>query len=105
MISTSLYIHIPFCNHRCGYCDFNTYAGLQRLIPAYSQAVCKEIENLSPSGVERLLIHTIYCGGGTPSLIPEIELENILTTINNRFNLSPSPEITLEANPGTLSEV
>jgi oxygen-independent coproporphyrinogen-3 oxidase len=105
MISTSLYIHIPFCIHRCGYCDFITYAGLQRLIPAYSQAVCKEIEHLSQMGMERLPIHTVYFGGGTPSLVPENELENILTTLNNRYDLSPSLEITLEANPGTVSEV
>jgi len=100
----SLYIHIPFCIHRCGYCDFNTYADLQRLIPAYSQAVCAELEYLSKSVKERLPIHTIYFGGGTPSLVQANELGDILKTVDNHFDLSSSPEITLEANPGTVSE-
>jgi oxygen-independent coproporphyrinogen-3 oxidase len=104
MIFNSLYIHIPFCIHRCGYCDFNTYAGFQGLIPAYSQAVCAELEYLSLSVMERLPIHTIYFGGGTPSLVPANQLGEILTTVKNHFHLLPSPEITLEANPGTVSD-
>ena len=104
MCSTSLYIHIPFCNHRCGYCDFNTYAGLQRLIPDYTQAVCREIEYLSNAASEQLTIQTIYFGGGTPSLIAEIYLEKILTTVEKQLYLLPSPEITVEANPGTVTE-
>jgi len=104
MIFSSLYIHIPFCIHRCGYCDFNTYAGLQGLIPAYSQAVCAELEYLSQSVIERLTIHTIYFGGGTPSLVPANHLGEILATIQNNFYLLPSPEVTLEANPRTVSE-
>ncbi len=98
-----MYIHIPFCIHRCGYCDFNTYAGLQRLIPKYSQAVGEEIEYLARSSAERLTIHTIYFGGGTPSLIPEYGLENILTTIHDQFDVLSSAETTIEANPGTVS--
>ncbi len=104
MIINSLYIHIPFCIHRCGYCDFNTYAGLQRLIPAYSKAVCIELAYLSQSVKERLLVHTIYFGGGTPSLVPADGLSDILDTVDNHFDLLPSPEITLEANPGTVTE-
>jgi oxygen-independent coproporphyrinogen III oxidase len=104
MIFNSLYIHIPFCTHRCGYCDFNTYAGLQGLIPAYTQALCAELEYISQAVQERLPIHTIYFGGGTPSLVPVKELSDILRTVNYHFHLTPSPEITLEANPGTVSE-
>jgi oxygen-independent coproporphyrinogen-3 oxidase len=100
----SLYIHIPFCSHRCGYCDFNTYAGLQHLVPAYSQAVVDEIEFLAHSSPERLAIHTIYFGGGTPSLIPANELENILTIIHEQLEVIPNAEITIEANPGTVSQ-
>jgi len=100
----SAYIHIPFCIHRCGYCDFNTYAGIQNMIPAYSQAVCEEIEYITHSVMGILPIHTIYFGGGTPSLVPETKLGDILTTIKNHFQLSPNPEITLEANPGTVSK-
>jgi oxygen-independent coproporphyrinogen-3 oxidase len=103
MTFTSLYIHIPFCLHRCGYCDFNTYAGLQGLISSYTKAVCKELEYIGHSSKERLLIHTVYFGGGTPSLVPPKQLFFIVNTIRENFCLSPSAEITLEANPGTLS--
>jgi oxygen-independent coproporphyrinogen-3 oxidase len=104
MSTNSLYVHIPFCIHRCGYCDFNTYAGFQHLIPAYSKAVCKELEYLSHSAMERLAIQTIYFGGGTPSLVAENDLENILNLIETHFDILPSPEITIEANPGTVSK-
>jgi oxygen-independent coproporphyrinogen-3 oxidase len=100
---TSMYIHIPFCIHRCGYCDFITYAGLQRLIPAYSRAVSHEVKYLSQSALDPITIHTIYFGGGTPSLLSALELGEILATIKDYFTLVDSPEITLEANPGTLS--
>jgi oxygen-independent coproporphyrinogen-3 oxidase len=100
---TSLYIHIPFCIHRCGYCDFNTYAGLQGLIPAYSRAVSNELMYLSQSLTEPLTIHTIYFGGGTPSLIPSLEFGEILQSVRKYFNLVHAPEITIEANPGTVS--
>jgi oxygen-independent coproporphyrinogen-3 oxidase len=100
---TSLYIHIPFCVHRCGYCDFNTYAGLQRLIPAYIQAVNTEIEFLGRASPERLTIHTVYFGGGTPSLIPANDMERILTTIHEQFDVISPAEISIEANPGTVS--
>jgi oxygen-independent coproporphyrinogen-3 oxidase len=100
----SLYIHVPFCTHRCGYCDFNTYAGLQRLIPAYSQAVAEEIEYLARESSERITISTIYFGGGTPSLLSNNNLENILKTIYDKCEILTSPEITIEANPGTISQ-
>ncbi len=103
MTFTSLYIHIPFCLHRCGYCDFNTYAGVQGLIPKYTRAVCTELEYLSHSAPERINIHTTYFGGGTPSLLPAEMVGEILQRANKVFNLSPAPEVTMEANPGTLS--
>ncbi len=103
MIPYSLYLHIPFCQHRCGYCDFNTYAGLEDLIPAYVEAMCEEIRGLADEAGERLPAHTIFFGGGTPSLLPAVEVERILQTLEAAFDLQPSLEITLEANPGTLS--
>lgn len=99
----SLYLHIPFCRHRCGYCDFNTYAGLETLIHDYASALCREIEYSACSAEQRLPVHTIFFGGGTPSLMPISELERILLTISQGFELSSDVEITLEANPGTLS--
>jgi oxygen-independent coproporphyrinogen-3 oxidase len=99
----SLYIHIPFCLHRCGYCDFNTYAGLQELIPAYTQAICKELVIISGLVREPYSLRTIYFGGGTPSLVPSSALKSILSVVRDNFSLSETPEITLEANPGTVS--
>lgn len=104
MIEHSLYIHIPFCIHRCGYCDFNTYAGLQRLIPAYSEAVSAEIEYLANSAGKKLTVHTIFFGGGTPSIMLENNMELILSKLRDKLSLMPSTEITIEANPGTVSE-
>jgi oxygen-independent coproporphyrinogen-3 oxidase len=101
----SIYIHIPFCTHRCGYCDFNTFAGLEALIPAYVSAVCNEINFLSVNASYQFYIHTVYFGGGTPSLLPVRYLDDILTSIDNHFHLSKSMEITLETNPGTVDQV
>ena len=103
MQPVSLYLHIPFCTHRCAYCDFNTYSGLDHLIPKYVEALCREVEYLSNSIPERLSVKTIFFGGGTPSLLSPQQVERILQGINTNFQLVPEIEITLEANPGTLS--
>ncbi|MEJ5202145.1 MAG: radical SAM family heme chaperone HemW [Anaerolineales bacterium] len=102
-IPYSVYIHIPFCRHRCGYCDFNTYAGKEDLIPPYVSALCREIELVSRSVGQRLPVHTIFFGGGTPSLLPIYGIQQILFTLHDCFDIQPNPEITLEANPGTVS--
>jgi oxygen-independent coproporphyrinogen III oxidase len=102
MNGTSIYIHIPFCIHRCGYCDFNTYAGLQGLIPAYAETVRRELDYLSNTAPGRLTVHTLFFGGGTPSLLPEEEFERIIGAIRKNFNLAEDAEITIEANPGTV---
>ncbi len=99
----SVYLHIPFCRHRCAYCDFNTYAGLEALIPDYGRALRREIELLAETAGERLAVHTLFFGGGTPSLLPAEELAGILGTLGKAFDLQPGLEATLEANPGTLS--
>lgn len=99
----SLYLHIPFCRHRCGYCDFNTYAGQDDLIPAYVDALCREIKLLSEAAGRFLPVHTVFFGGGTPSLLPPSGLEKIQAAIASHFNLLPGTEISLEANPGTLT--
>ncbi|MDI6693880.1 MAG: radical SAM family heme chaperone HemW [Anaerolineales bacterium] len=99
----SVYIHIPFCTHRCGYCDFNTYAGLQDLIPDYTTALIEEIRWMGGEVDKKLPIHTIFFGGGTPSLLPIAEIERILSALRSAFALQEGAEITLEANPGTLA--
>ena len=107
----SLYVHIPFCTHRCAYCDFNTYAGQESMIPAYVDALCKEIEFVasrftSPNG-RRVKgeeeVHTIFFGGGTPSLLSTRQFESIFKSIRSNFTLTDDVEITIEANPGTVS--
>ncbi len=100
---TSLYIHIPFCRHRCSYCDFNTYAGLDGLIPEYMAALRQEAAWAGQAAGDRLRVHTIFLGGGTPSLIPVEELASLLETCAQYFDLLPDAEITLEANPGTVT--
>ena len=95
----SLYFHIPFCVHRCAYCDFNTYVGQEDFIPAYVDALCKEIESVGrrfPGGNQ---VHTIFFGGGTPSLLSPNQFESIFDLIHKHFDLSDNAEITIEANP------
>jgi len=99
----SVYLHVPFCKQRCSYCDFNTYAGMESLIPEYVDALCSEIQYLSDSCNERLPVHTIYFGGGTPSLLSVDQVEHILNILGSCFDLQPDFEASLEANPGTLS--
>lgn len=101
--STSLYIHIPFCRHRCSYCDFNTYAGLEGMIPAYFRALGREIKWVRQAAGEKIPVHTIFLGGGTPSLAPVDLLEGLLEACDENFALTPETEITLEANPGTVT--
>ncbi len=102
---TSLYLHIPFCAHRCAYCDFNTYAGQEVLIPAYVEALIKEIEWIG----KQLPItnyqstQTIFFGGGTPSLLSGTQIDSVISALSSVFSLSPDAEITIEANPGTIS--
>lgn len=97
----SIYLHIPFCLHRCSYCDFNTYSGFLDLLPVYVQALCKEIEFFQTE--VPLSVDTIYFGGGTPSLLSIHSFEHIFASIQKTFNLQSSLEISLEANPGTLT--
>ncbi len=104
MEAYSVYIHIPFCRHRCAYCDFNTYAGLENLIPEYVDAIQHEIQFLTQSANERFRVHTIFFGGGTPSLLPAFFIAKILHTLDANFELVPDAEVSLEANPGTLSQ-
>ena len=98
----ALYVHVPFCRSRCAYCDFNTYVGLDELMPAYVTAVCREIEAAGERW-GRLPVPTVYFGGGTPSLLPLDLLAQILRVSRLTFHVSYDAEITLEANPGTVT--
>lgn len=98
----SLYLHIPFCLVKCTYCAFNTYTDLEKLIPAYIDALCKEIEFLARNNPHPS-IQTIFVGGGTPSLIAPHHYEAIFQTLHNNFKLDDDIEITIESNPNDLT--
>jgi oxygen-independent coproporphyrinogen-3 oxidase len=101
----SLYLHIPFCHHRCSYCDFNTYTSLGELRDAYAQALCQEIAQVGAQRDKaKRPIHTIFFGGGTPSIMSANAISQILQTVGSAFNLARDAEISMEANPNTVDE-
>ncbi len=98
----SLYFHIPFCKHRCHYCDFITTAGQQRHIPAYMTTLIKEFR-IVMERIGSISVHSIYFGGGTPSLVEIPDYAQLFELLRSTFDLSLDCEISLEANPGTIS--
>jgi len=99
----SIYIHVPFCQKRCIYCDFATFTGQDHQMPAYVAAVEQEIERRAGE-LGRPPAQTVFFGGGTPSLLSPALLSRLLAAVDRRFTLDPRAEITMEANPGTLDE-
>ena len=99
----SLYIHIPFCETKCPYCDFNTYAAIEPLMPSYVAALQSEI-TLWGRLLHSPQVHTVFFGGGTPSYLPATDIRHIMATVRSAFKLDPNAEVTLEANPGDFSE-
>jgi len=102
-VPLSLYVHIPFCRRRCGYCDFNTYAGMESWIAPYSAALKQEITEVALATGARLPVGTVFWGGGTPSLLPIEQIALIQNAYSQYYALLSDVEITLEANPGTVS--
>ncbi len=98
-----LYIHIPFCQRKCPYCDFNTYAGLDRLFVPYTEALVHEIRQTGEA-LGHPPAHTVFLGGGTPTMLPIELLADILAACHRAFQLPPDAEITSEANPGTVDQ-
>jgi oxygen-independent coproporphyrinogen III oxidase len=95
-----IYIHIPFCRQACHYCDFHFSTNLKNQEEMVNM-ICAEIANRKEYLDEE--IHTIYFGGGTPSLLSALQIQSILSAIFRNFQVSKNPEITLEANPEDLS--
>src|SRR5688572_27286762 len=94
------YIHVPFCAHRCWYCDFAVVAGKDFLAEKYLDALEKEISTLgSPQPVE-----TIFIGGGTPTQLSPDQLRRLLEIVRRWLLGWPAREFSVEANPGTLSD-
>ena len=101
--SISLYVHIPFCETKCPYCDFNTYAAIEPLMPSYVAALNTEI-TLWAKLLGTPKVHTIFFGGGTPSYLPSGDICRTMEIIHSAFKVEPDAEITLEANPGDFSD-
>jgi len=97
----SLYIHLPWCVKKCPYCDFNSHAAQAIPEAAYIDALLADLERALPDIWGRTL-HTVFFGGGTPSLFSAAGIDRILTGVRTLTRLSPGAEITLEANPGTV---
>jgi putative oxygen-independent coproporphyrinogen III oxidase len=95
-----VYVHIPFCKHRCHYCDFNTYEGLGSLHDAYVDALVADIHR-SQHGRPAT---SVFFGGGTPTLLTPQQLGRILRAIEATSGIAPGAEITVEANPETVDE-
>jgi oxygen-independent coproporphyrinogen-3 oxidase len=98
----SIYLHFPFCQKRCAYCDFVTYAGKSHLISRFIEAIQKEITEVAKGIAPGTQVHTIYFGGGTPSLLPEDSIKELLGLIFSKFPITPDVEITMEINPGSV---
>ncbi|MNX70570.1 Oxygen-independent coproporphyrinogen-III oxidase 1 [compost metagenome] len=92
-----LYVHIPFCVKKCHYCDFACYAGQERHVEAYLDALEAELKAY-PAG---LPLQTIYLGGGTPSILTAPQLTRLTRAIEAHFDASACVERTMEVNPGT----
>jgi oxygen-independent coproporphyrinogen-3 oxidase len=93
------YLHIPFCASICSYCDFTSFAGQDSKVETYTKALVREIEGSSLLGPLR----TVYFGGGTPSVLSSLQLEAVLNALRNKAGFDPQVEISLEANPETVT--
>lgn len=100
MKTVGIYIHVPFCGKKCSYCDFYSVCYTQQQTELYVEAVLRNIRHY---GNRDILAETVYFGGGTPSLLSPKQIETILTCIRDSFTLAPDAEITMEANPATLT--
>jgi putative oxygen-independent coproporphyrinogen III oxidase len=102
----SLYVHVPFCSSRCGYCDFNTYTaeelggGVRR--DTFHEVLNAEID-LAARALGERTVTTVFVGGGTPTLIGSVGLNSVLRHIDERFELAPDAEVTTEANPDSVT--
>jgi len=102
--SLGLYIHIPFCVKKCSYCDFVSFEGCEdKLKREYTAELVKEIRRWGRLYDNRFQVDTIFFGGGTPSLIDESLICELIASVRESFPVDSEAEITLEANPGTLS--
>ena len=98
-----LYLHIPFCMKKCGYCDFLSWKGTREEQENYVQSLIREIESYE-AFAKGYKVSTVFLGGGTPSILSGEQMERILGVVSKVFWLEKKPEITVEMNPGTVTE-
>lgn len=94
-----LYIHIPFCRSKCIYCDFASFAGKDELADKYVDALCAQMRQY-----DGMAFDTVYIGGGTPTVLSENNLHKIFDAVQSNFSVAHDSEITVEANPATVTE-
>jgi putative oxygen-independent coproporphyrinogen III oxidase len=99
-----VYIHVPFCRTRCGYCDFNTYTGLDGLQTSYADTVIQELRLARRVLGATPPVETVFIGGGTPTLLPSADLAKILRAVDDELGLALGAEVTTEANPDSVDE-
>ncbi|MDI6603935.1 MAG: radical SAM family heme chaperone HemW [Thermoanaerobacteraceae bacterium] len=102
MIEAGIYIHIPFCKKKCFYCDFNSYTGYESLYYVYTDALKKEIALRKDTLFDT--VSSIFIGGGTPNVLSAECIKEILYMIYRYFNVMSDAEITIELNPGLITE-
>ena len=110
-MNLAFYIHIPYCVKRCGYCDFNTYTpaelkistGLEQISNSYIDLLLQEIDSAREQIVGEITVPSIFFGGGTPTLMEPADLQRILHVLENSFGFTDDIEITIEANPDTVT--
>jgi oxygen-independent coproporphyrinogen-3 oxidase len=98
----SLYVHIPFCERKCEYCDFTSVAGTTGS-EAYMEALCTEVGRIGER-MGRLALDTVFIGGGTPSLVEPESLAALVASVRSTFAVADAAEFTMEANPSSISE-
>ena len=102
-----VYVHVPFCSVRCGYCDFNTYTadelGEGATRASYADTAILEIEQAGRRLTDAPLVETVFFGGGTPTQLPSADLVRILDAIRRTFGLADDVEVTTEANPDSVT--
>lgn len=101
MSEIGIYIHIPFCQQKCNYCDFTSFANKEESIERYINSLKKEIIQRAKNSYT---VKTIFIGGGTPSIIEANLIKEILACISNNYKINKSAEITIEVNPGTVDK-
>ncbi len=96
----SIYIHIPFCEQKCNYCAFNSFCASDEIKEKYIDLLCNEIRRRKCDRI----VKTIYIGGGTPSILNEKQIEKIVNTLYECFDVYDNAEFTIEANPNSITE-